>query len=36
MNKTIRVALVALLCVGAAACQKKQEVKDHPDSGSHV
>ena len=27
MNKTVRVALVALLCVGAAACQKKQEVK---------
>ena len=27
MNKTVRVALVALLCVGAAACSKKQEVK---------
>ncbi len=27
MNKTVRVALVALLCVGAAACTKKQEVK---------
>ena len=27
MNKTVRVALVALLCVGAAACAKKQEVK---------
>ncbi|WP_266168474.1 peptidoglycan-associated lipoprotein Pal [Dyella subtropica] len=27
MNKTVRVALVALLCVGAAACQKKAEVK---------
>ncbi|PWK88651.1 peptidoglycan-associated lipoprotein Pal [Fulvimonas soli] len=27
MNKTARVALVALLCVGAAACSKKQEVK---------
>jgi peptidoglycan-associated lipoprotein len=30
MNKTVRVALVALLCVGAAACQKKQEVKPQP------
>jgi peptidoglycan-associated lipoprotein len=27
MNKTVRIALVALLCVGAAACSKKQEVK---------
>ena len=27
MNKSVRVALVALLCVGAAACSKKQEVK---------
>ena len=27
MNKTVRVALVALLCIGAAACSKKQEVK---------
>ena len=27
MNKTVRVALVALLCVGAAACSKKAEVK---------
>ncbi len=27
MNKTVRVALVALLCVGAAACSKKQELK---------
>jgi peptidoglycan-associated lipoprotein len=27
MNNTVRVALVALLCVGAAACSKKQEVK---------
>ncbi|GAB3782193.1 peptidoglycan-associated lipoprotein Pal [Dyella agri] len=27
MNKTVRVALVALLCVGAAACSKKQETK---------
>ncbi|MBD8897966.1 peptidoglycan-associated lipoprotein Pal [Rhodanobacter sp. DHG33] len=27
MNKTVRVALVALLCVGAAACSKKQQVK---------
>jgi len=27
MNKTVRVALVALLCVGAAACSKKQTVK---------
>lgn len=30
MNKTVRVALVALLCVGAAACTKKQEVKQTP------
>ncbi|MGN6383594.1 MAG: peptidoglycan-associated lipoprotein Pal [Dyella sp.] len=30
MNKTVRVALVALLCVGAAACSKKQEVKSAP------
>lgn len=30
MNKTVRVALVALLCVGAAACSKKQEVKPAP------
>lgn len=30
MNKTARVALVALLCVGAAACSKKQEVKPQP------
>ncbi|HWU76194.1 MAG TPA: peptidoglycan-associated lipoprotein Pal [Rhodanobacter sp.] len=29
MNKTVRVALVALLCVGAAACTKK-EVKPQP------
>ncbi len=29
MNKTVRVALVALLCVGAAACTKK-EVKSPP------
>ena len=27
MKKTVRIALVALLCVGAAACSKKQEVK---------
>ena len=30
MNKTTRIALVALLCVGAAACSKKQEVKPAP------
>ena len=30
MNKTVRVALVALLCVGAASCAKKQEVKPAP------
>ena len=30
MNKTVRIALVALLCVGAAACTKKQEVKPAP------
>jgi len=30
MKKTVRVALVALLCVGAAACSKKQEVKPQP------
>ncbi len=30
MKKTVRVALVALLCVGAAACSKKQEVKPAP------
>ncbi|MHB1273049.1 MAG: peptidoglycan-associated lipoprotein Pal [Rhodanobacter sp.] len=29
MNKTVRVALVALLCIGAAACSKK-EVKPQP------
>ncbi|TCV93933.1 peptidoglycan-associated lipoprotein [Luteibacter rhizovicinus] len=27
MNKTVRVTLAALLCVGAVACHKKQEVK---------
>jgi len=27
MNNTVRIALVALFCVGAAACAKKQEVK---------
>jgi peptidoglycan-associated lipoprotein len=30
MNKTVRVALIALMCVGAAACSKKQEVKPAP------
>ncbi|MEI7036524.1 peptidoglycan-associated lipoprotein Pal [Fulvimonas yonginensis] len=30
MIKTARVALVALLCIGAAACSKKQEVKSQP------
>ncbi len=30
MNKTVRFALVALLCLGAAACTKKQEVKPQP------
>ena len=30
MNKTVRIAMVALLCVGAAACSKKQEVKPVP------
>jgi peptidoglycan-associated lipoprotein len=30
MNKTVRIALVALLCVSAAACTKKQEVKPQP------
>ena len=30
MNKTARVALVPLLCIGAAACSKKQEVKPQP------
>jgi peptidoglycan-associated lipoprotein len=30
MNKSVRIALVALLCVGAAACTKKQEVKPPP------
>ena len=30
MNKTVRVALIALMCVGAAACSKKQEVKPPP------
>lgn len=30
MNKTVRIALVALLCVGAAACAKKAEVKPQP------
>ncbi|TAL90589.1 MAG: peptidoglycan-associated lipoprotein Pal [Rhodanobacter sp.] len=30
MNKTVRIALVALLSVGAAACAKKQEVKPQP------
>ncbi|MCW8807854.1 MAG: peptidoglycan-associated lipoprotein Pal [Rhodanobacter sp.] len=29
MNKTVRIALVALLCMGAAACTKK-EVKPQP------
>jgi len=32
MNKTVRIALVALLCVGAAACSKK-EVKPPVASG---
>jgi len=27
MNKTVRVALIALMCVGAAACAKKQTVQ---------
>jgi peptidoglycan-associated lipoprotein len=27
MNNTVRVAFVALMCVGAAACSKKQELK---------
>jgi peptidoglycan-associated lipoprotein len=30
MNKTVRVTLAALLCVGAVACQKKQEIKPQP------
>ncbi|MEO8747907.1 MAG: peptidoglycan-associated lipoprotein Pal [Rhodanobacter sp.] len=30
MKKTVRVALIALFCVGAAACSKKQEVKPAP------
>jgi len=30
MNNTVRIALVALLCVGAAACSKKAEVKPQP------
>ena len=30
MNNTVRIALVALLCVGAAACSNKQEVKPRP------
>lgn len=30
MKQIVRVALVALLCVGAAACSKKQEVKPQP------
>ena len=30
MNQTVRIALVALLCVGAAACTKKAEVKPQP------
>lgn len=30
MNKTVRVALVALLCVGAAACSKKQVKPETP------
>ncbi len=30
MNKTVRVTLAALLCVGAVACSKKQEVKPQP------
>ena len=30
MNNTVRIALVALLCVGAAACSKKPEVKPQP------
>ena len=36
MNKTVRVALVALLCVGAAACSKKQEVKPQPDPANEA
>ncbi|MEO6927053.1 MAG: peptidoglycan-associated lipoprotein Pal [Rhodanobacter sp.] len=30
MNKTVRIALVALLCVGVGACAKKAEVKPQP------
>jgi peptidoglycan-associated lipoprotein len=30
MNKTVRIALVALLCVGAAACQKKAVKAQEP------
>lgn len=36
MNKTVRVALVALLCVGAAACSKKQQVKPQPPASEPV
>ena len=36
MNKTVRVALVALLCVGAAACSKKQEVKPQAPASAPV
>ncbi|HEX7128863.1 MAG TPA: peptidoglycan-associated lipoprotein, partial [Rhodanobacteraceae bacterium] len=30
MNATVRITLVALVCVGLAACAKKQEVKAPP------
>ncbi|MCE5231857.1 MAG: peptidoglycan-associated lipoprotein Pal [Mizugakiibacter sp.] len=34
MNTTVRVTMAALLCIGVAACAKKQEVKPQPEAAA--